>query len=56
MAYNFLCETTTEPNWEKLNKLLRKYNQLESFPILEATDEKLNKICAKGPVNTGLFR
>ncbi len=40
MAYNFLCETTIEPNWEKLNKLLKKCNQLESFPILESSDKK----------------
>ncbi len=39
MAYNFLCETTTEPNWEKLNKLLKKYDRLEAFPFLEASDE-----------------
>ena len=53
MAYNFLCETTTEPNWGKLNKLLKKYNQLESFPILEATDEKFGLAISVPMKNVG---
>lgn len=40
MAYNFLCETAKEPNWEKLNKLLMKYDKLEAFPIFESEDNK----------------
>lgn len=36
MAYNFVCETTVEPNWQKLNKLLMKYDRLESFPMLQS--------------------
>lgn len=40
MAYNFLCETAKEPNWEKLNKLLMKYDKLEAFPIFESEDIK----------------
>ena len=53
MAYNFLCETTTEPNWGKLNKLLKKYNQLESFPILEATDKKFGLAISVPMKNVG---
>ncbi len=40
MAYNFLCETTTEPHWKKLNIVLRKYDRLEVFPLLEASEGK----------------
>ena len=34
MAYNFLCESAKEPDWKKLNRCLRKYRELESFPFL----------------------
>ena len=53
MAYNFMCETAKEPNWKKLNKLLIKYDKLETFPIFELesnkfgfhTDEKYWRKC-----------
>jgi len=53
MAYNFLCETTTEPNWEKLNKLIKKCNQLESFPILESLDGKFGLAISLPMKNAG---
>lgn len=34
MAYNFLCKTTVEPKWDKLNKALIKYDKLEKFPLI----------------------
>lgn len=40
MAYNFMCETAKEPNWKKLNKLLIKYDKLETFPIFELESNK----------------
>ena len=40
MAYNFMCETAKEPNWKKLNKLLIKYDKLETFPIFELEGNK----------------
>ncbi len=54
MAYNFLCETAAEPNWEKLNKLLSKCNQLESFPILESSNEKFGLAISIPMRNTGI--
>lgn len=40
MAYNFVCETASEPDWQKLNAEIRKYNKLQSFPMLEAEEGK----------------
>lgn len=40
MAYNFLCETSNQPNWQKLNNLLKKCGSLESFPIIETSEDK----------------
>lgn len=33
MAYNFLCETDREPQWDKINTILKRLDKLEAFPI-----------------------
>ncbi len=54
MAYNFLCEAATEPNWQKLNNLLKKCNQLESFPIIETSEDKFGLAISIPMRNTGI--
>lgn len=54
MAYNFLCETTIKPNWEKINKLLKKCNQLESFPFLESSDKNFGLAISIPMKNVGI--
>ncbi len=38
MAYNFLCKTAIQPDFKKLNKLLKRCDRLEAFPMMESSD------------------
>ncbi|MBQ8740022.1 MAG: hypothetical protein IJY79_00540 [Clostridia bacterium] len=53
MSYNFMCETAIEPNWVDINKLMKKYDCLESFPMLESKGQCFGLAISIPMKNTG---
>lgn len=54
MAYNFMCEAAVEPNWGKLHRLLRKYDKLEFFPMLDSGDHHFGLAISVPMKNVGV--